>query len=131
MEEFSLKTNLKEKSLCQLYNVLLCVEIDIKPHTEKILRQVVYKNVLDEEPVIASRTLKIAELLGLYVPTDYILPMCTSHLTDSESKQVPRFVSSCLTALSSVITNASVRFGNQFESHIDKLINLIISSDYL
>jgi hypothetical protein len=57
--------------------------------------------------------------------------MCTSHLTDSESKQVPRFVSSCLTALSSVITNASVRFGNQFESHIDKLINLIISSDYL
>jgi hypothetical protein len=38
LEEFSLKTNLKEKSLCQLYNVLLCVEDDIKPFTEKVLR---------------------------------------------------------------------------------------------
>ena len=57
--------------------------------------------------------------------------MCTAHLVDSESKQVPRFVSSCLTALSAVITNSSVKFGNQFEGHIDKLIDLIICSDYL
>ena len=38
LEEYSLKINLKEKSLCQLYNVLLCVEDDIKPFTEKMLR---------------------------------------------------------------------------------------------
>jgi hypothetical protein len=38
LEEYSLKTNLKEKSLCQLYNVLLCVEDDIKPFSEKVLR---------------------------------------------------------------------------------------------
>lgn len=111
--------------------MILCVEEDIKPHTEKVLRNIIYKNILDEEPAIANRTLKIAELLGLYVPTDYILSMCTAHLVDSESKQVPRYVSSCLTALSAVITNSSVRFGNQFEGHIDKLIDLIISSDYL
>lgn len=44
---------------------------------------------------------------------------------------MPRFVSSCLTALSAVIVHSSIRFGNQFEGHMDKLIDLIISSDYL
>jgi hypothetical protein len=43
---------MQEKSLCQLYNVILCVEEDIKPHTEKILRNVVYKHILNEEPGI-------------------------------------------------------------------------------
>jgi hypothetical protein len=44
---------------------------------------------------------------------------------------VPRFVSSCLTVLSAVITHSSVKFGAQFEGHIDSLIKLIVSSDYL
>ena len=57
--------------------------------------------------------------------------MIVSHLTDQESKQVPLFVQSCLTALSAVITNSSVRFADQFESQIDQLLNLIVSSDYL
>ena len=38
---------------------------------------------------------------------------------------------SCLTTLSAVITNSSVRFADQFEAQIDGLLNLIISSDYL
>ena len=57
--------------------------------------------------------------------------MIVSHLTDQESKQVPLFVQSCLTALSAVITNSSVRFADQFEGQIDQLLNLIVSSDYL
>jgi len=131
VEDFSLKINLKEKSLNQLYNLLICVEGAIKPHCEKILKQIVYKFILDEEPGIATRVLKITELLGLYVPTDYLLPMVISHLTDNDSKSVPLFVSSSLTALSAIITHSSVRFGDQFEHHIDKLVALILSSDYL
>lgn len=107
------------------------MEGNIKPHAEKILRNVIYKYILDEEASIAARTMKVAELLGLYVPTDYILPLCTTHLNDTESRSVPRFVSSCLTALSAVIVHSSINFGNQFEAHMDKLIALIISSDYL
>lgn len=57
--------------------------------------------------------------------------MIVSHLTDQDSKTVPFFVQSCLTALSAVITNSSVRFAEQFESQIDKLLDLIVSSDYL
>ena len=80
INDFSLKLNLLEKSLCQLYNVMLCVEIAIQPHVEKILRQVIYKLILDDEPVIQQRTQKIAELLGLFVSTDYLLPMVLTHL---------------------------------------------------
>ena len=112
LEEFSLKTHLKEKSLNQLYNLIVCVEAQIKPYTERILKQIIYKYILDEEPAIAHRSLKICELLGLYVQTDFILPVIVGHLTDTESKNVPRFVSSCLTALSAVITYSAVRFAD-------------------
>ena len=112
INDFSLKIALQEKSLSQLYNVILCVEDSIKPHAEKILRNVVYKLILNDEPPIALRTFKIAELLGLFVSTDYILPMLLTHLNDIESRSVPKFVSSCLTALSAVVVHSSIRFGN-------------------
>jgi hypothetical protein len=60
IDEFSLKINLKEKTLNQLYSLIVCVEGKIKPYTEKILKSVVYKMILDEEPTIAQRTEKIA-----------------------------------------------------------------------
>jgi len=80
---------------------------------------------------VAHRVLKITELLGLYIETDYIVPLLVAHLTDQESKTVPLFVQSCLTALSAVITNSSVRFASQFDGQIDHLLNLIVSSDFL
>ena len=131
LNEFALKTHLKEKSLCQLYSLIVCVEAGIKPHAEKILRQIIYKLILDEEPEIARRTYKIAELLGLYVDTDFLLPMMIAHLTDSESKSVPRFVSSCLTAFSAVMTHTSVRYSNQLAGFMEQIIKLIVSSDFL
>ena len=82
LNEFALKTHLKEKTLCQLYTLIVCVEDGIKPYTERILKNLVYKMILDEEPEIAKRTYKIAELLGLYVDTDFIVPMMISHLND-------------------------------------------------
>ena len=111
IERFSLKVHLKEKSLAQLYNLIVCVEDKIKPHAEELLQKIVYKDVLSEEPEIAHRVLRISELLGLHVPTDFILPMIMKHLNDQESKQVPRFVSSCLQALSAVIVHSSVKYG--------------------
>lgn len=86
IQAFSLKKHLMEKSLSQLYNLIICCEHKIKPHCAEILKTIVYKLILDEEPEIAQRTYKIAELLGLYVQTDYLLPMMISHLTDQESK---------------------------------------------
>jgi len=59
LDEFSLKTNLKLKSLEQLYSCIVCVEDGVKEHCEKILKKVIYKNVLDDEPEIANRALKI------------------------------------------------------------------------
>ena len=109
----------------------MCIESGIKPHAEKILKNIIYKMMLDEEPEIARRTYKVAELLGLYVDTDFILPMMISHLTDSESKSVPRFVSSCLTAFSAVMTHTSVRFANQLAGFMGNIIKLIVSSDFL
>ena len=109
----------------------MCVEDKVKPYAEKILRQVCYKLILDEETTVAHRVLKITELLGLYIETEYLVPMIVSHLTDQESKQVPLFVQSCLTALSAVITNSSVKFADQFDSQIDPLLDLIVASDYL
>ena len=44
---------------------------------------------------------------------------------------MPLFVQSCLVALSAVITNSSVRFADQFESLMDRLLDLIVQSDYL
>ena len=122
---------MKAKSLQQLYTLIICVEDGIKPHVEKILRNVVYKLILDEEPEIAARAYRIVELIGLYVQTDYVLPMMISHLTDTESKSVPRFVSSCLTAFSAVLTHTTVRFAHQLESFMANLIKLIVSSDFL
>ena len=75
-----------------------------------ILRDVIYKNILDEDPDVAARTYKVAELLGLYVRTDFLLPMIISHLTDSESKSVPRFVGSGLTAFSAVIHHSTQKY---------------------
>jgi hypothetical protein len=68
-----------------LYNLIVCVEGEaIKPHTEKILKNIVYKMILEEgnngEKEIADKARKIAELLGLYVPCDFIVPMMVSHL---------------------------------------------------
>lgn len=131
LEEFSLKLNLKEKALCQLYNTMVCVEGKIKPFAERILKQVVYKLILDDEADISTRVLKITELLGLYVEAEYLLPIIVTHLTDQESKTVPLFVQSCLTALSAVITRSSVRFADQFDGQMDRLLDLIVSSDYL
>jgi hypothetical protein len=73
---------------------------------------VIYKNILDDEADIANRALKIAELLGLYIPTDYILPMILEHLNDQEAKAVPMYVAACLTTLSAVVIHSSVRFGH-------------------
>ena len=53
IDAFSLKVNLKEKSLCQLYNLIVCAESKIKPHCSEILKRVIYKLILDEEPEIA------------------------------------------------------------------------------
>ena len=131
LQDFSLKINLKEKTLCQLYNLIVCAEDKIKPHCNEILKNVIYKLILDEEPEIAQRTYKIAELLGLYVQTDYLLPMMISHLTDQESKNVPRFVSSGLTAFSAVIHHSTQKFPDQLDSFMNKLIELIVSSDFL
>jgi len=110
LTQFSLKMQLKQKCLEQLYNLIICVEDAIKPHVEKILRNIIYKLILDEDKDISQRTYKIAELLGLYVQTDYILPLMITHLTDNESKSVPLFVSSSLTAFSAVITLTTTRF---------------------
>jgi hypothetical protein len=35
---FSLKTNLKERTLCQLYNLIVCAEDKIKPFCNDILK---------------------------------------------------------------------------------------------
>lgn len=110
IDTYSLKNHLKQKSLEQLYNLALCAEGDLKPHCDKLLKNVVYKLILDEEPEIAKRSLRLCELLGLHIETDYLIPMIVSHLNDQESRSVPRFVSSCLTALSAVITHSSVKF---------------------
>ena len=131
IENNSLKKEVQLKSLCQMYNMILCVEGDIKPHAEKILRNVVYKLILDDEAEIRERARKITQLIGLYVSTDFVFPMLLSHLNDTESRSVPRFVSSCLTALSALVCYSSINFGEQFQGHMDKLIELIISSDYL
>lgn len=54
---------------------MVCVEDQIKPFAERILKNVIYKLILDDENEIANRSLKIAELLGLYVDTDFLVPM--------------------------------------------------------
>ena len=107
LNEFSLKQNLKQKTMQQLYSLIICAEDRIKPHCESILKNVVYKFILDEDPEMAARSYKIAELMGFYVQTNFLLPMMISHLTDSESKSVPRFVSSGLTAFSAVIHHST------------------------
>ena len=131
IHDFSLKSNLKEKSLCQLYNLIVCAEERIKPHCSEILRNVVYKLILDEEQEIAMRTYKIAELLGFYVQSEFLLPLMISHLTDSESRNVPMFVSSGLTAFSAVIHHSTDRYPDQLNSFMDGLIRLIVSGDFL
>lgn len=131
LQEFSLKQNLKEKTIEQLYSLVICAEDKIKPHCEAILRNVVYKFILDEEPNLAQRAYKIAELLGFYVQTDFLLPMMISHLTDSESKNLPKFVSSGLTAFSAVIHHSTKRYPEQLDCFMNQLIELIVSSDFL
>jgi len=111
IDAMSLKKEVQHKSLCQLYNLILCVEGDIKPHAEKILKAVVYKLILDDEPEVRDRTQKIGELIGLYVSTDFVFPMLLSHLNDTESRTVPRFVSACLTAISAIVCYSSIHFG--------------------
>ena len=69
--------------------------------------------------------------MGYYVQTDFLLPIMIAHLTDSESKSVPRFVSSGLTAFSAVIHHSSGKYPEQLDSFMDKLIELIVSSDFL
>lgn len=95
------------------------------------MKNIIYKLILDEEAEIATRTYKIAELLGLYVQTDYLLPMMITHLTDQESKNVPRFVSSGLTAFSAVIHHSTQKYPDQLDSFMNQLIELIVSSDFL
>lgn len=111
--------------------MIICAEDRIKPHCQDILKNVIYKLILDEEAEIAQRAYKIAELLGLYVQTDFLLPMMISHLTDSESRNVPRFVSSGLTAFSAVIHHSTQKYPDQLGSFMSKLIELIVSSDFL
>ena len=62
--------------------MIVCVEAGIKPHVEKILLKIIYKDILNEEPGIATRVLKITELFGHYVPMDFVLPKIIAHLTD-------------------------------------------------
>jgi hypothetical protein len=57
--------------------------------------------------------------------------MMISHLTDTESKNVPRFVNSGLTAFSAIIHHSTQKYPEQLDSFMDKLILLIISGDFL
>jgi len=92
MQAFSLKIHLKEKTLCQLYNLIVCAEGNIKPHVAHIMKDIVYKFILDEDPDISQRAYKIAELLGLYVRADYLIPLMINDLTNVESRNIPLFV---------------------------------------
>jgi hypothetical protein len=69
--------------------------------------------------------------MGCYVQTNFLLPMMISHLTDSESKNVPKFVASGLTAFSAVIHHSTERYPDQLDSFMPMLIELIVSSDFL
>ena len=48
--------------------------------------------------------------------------MMISHLTDTESKNVPRFVNSGLTAFSAIIHHSTQKYPDQLDSFMDKLI---------
>jgi hypothetical protein len=54
MEDYCLKNNLRERTLCQIYNLILCVEGKIENQAEKILRMI-YKNILDEDKDISNQ----------------------------------------------------------------------------
>ena len=102
--------------------MIVCAENAIKSHCPEILKSVIYKLILDEEPEIAERAYKIAELLGYFVPTEYLLPLIISHLNDTESRNTPKFVSSGLTAFSAVILHSTKRFPDQLDSFMGKLV---------
>ena len=67
------------------------------------------------ETEIGKRTYRIAELMGLYIDCSFLIPMMISHLEDSESKSVPRYVTSVLTSLAAVIKNVGVKFSHHLE----------------
>lgn len=89
--------------------------------------KVIYKYVLEEDPQIVKRCLKIAGLLGKFINTSVILPLVISHLTDKESKNLPRYVSSCLAVLSEVISNLSAQ---SLDPHLAEVTNLLTNADY-
>lgn len=89
--------------------------------------KVVYKYVLEEDPEVVKRCLKIAGLVGRFICSNVLLPLVVSHLTDKESKNLPRYVSSCLAVLSEVISNLSA---SDLDPHLSEVTNLLTTSDY-
>jgi hypothetical protein len=57
--------------------------------------------------------------------------MMVTHLTDSESKSVPKYVASALTAFSAVIHHTTTNYASHLPSFMPNLIQLIVSSDFL
>jgi hypothetical protein len=78
---FSLKQNLKMKAFQQLYTLIVCAESKVQDLSEKILK-LLFKFILDEDPEVSFRCLKIAQLLGFYIDADYLIPLILNHIKD-------------------------------------------------
>mmetsp|Transcript_34058 Transcript_34058/g.33598 ORF Transcript_34058/g.33598 Transcript_34058/m.33598 type:complete len:329 (-) Transcript_34058:618-1604(-) len=126
---FSLKENLRQKCYDQLYNLVICCEESIKPHSQDILKQL-YKTILDQDPIIKERSREIAQALGYFVDTDYIIPIIIDHLKDKDSLSLPHYISSCLFVFSELVLYSTAKYST-IQSHLPAILELMSSSDYL
>ncbi len=132
MRIFNLRAHCISSGLNKIYSLIVCCGCKFGENKSKgsmlaDALKVVYKYILEEDPELVRRCLKIAGLLGRFMDTNVLLPMLISHLTDKESKNRPIYVSSCLAVLSEVVANISAQ---TLDPHLSEVVNLITSSDY-
>lgn len=57
--------------------------------------------------------------------------MMLTHVNDAESKNVPRFIASWLSALTEILKYGGEEKQNEMEKFVNSIIELILKTDYL
>ena len=85
VNDFTLQAGLKMKSIGVLYQIVKGCGSSVVSHLEKILFAL-YKNINNDEEDIMAKIEETANILGLCIDQDIIIPILSKHLSDVEIK---------------------------------------------
>lgn len=121
VNEFTNSNQIKLRGLQALCHTIVLAENNIKHHAAKIFRTL-YKFYDFEDELVSSQVKVCGELMGIYIETDYYIPILTSDINDPDYAISPRLISNITNLLAQALQNENEQ---TMEAHLTRIVDLI------